>query len=887
MRFVLLSSDDAPDSRFGGKGAALRGLVRDGLPVPPFAAVMAEACDASMALAAVDFTTRSALAGGDAAARQRVIAHLQPAPQVVEEILRAVAAIAPDGGQLAVRSSAMDEDGGSSSFAGQLDSVLAVAPADVPAAVARVWRSAWSERGIAYRRSRGLGLPRPPAVLIQRMVDADAAGVAFAVDPVEGRWDTAVVSAVWGLGTALVGGEADADTWHVDRAGAILTAAIAAKTVAHRAAPGTAEGVAPVTVTPEQAVRPVLDDAQVAAVAALARRCSHLRGRPQDIEWALAGDELWLLQSRPITTLGQVADPAGMPALWDDSNIAESYNGITTPLTYSFARRAYEEVYRGFCRLMGVRESVIADHHATFRAMIGLIRGRVYYDLLNWYRVLALLPGYAFNRPFMEQMMGVKEGLPTDLLPPPPPPSLFARLGDGLRLLRTVAALGWNHLTLGRQMRRFRRRLDEALAMPVVDLADQRPDELAAAYRDLEHRLLTRWDAPLVNDFLAMIFFGVLRTRCARWCGDDDGTLQNDLVGGEGGLVSAEPAARVRELAALVSGSESFAALLRTGTAAAIRVAMRERQAFSDGVAAYLDRFGDRCLEELKLESPTLVDDPLPLWRAIGHFAARPAAPVDHAANARADAEARVTAALTGHPIRRRLFAWVLRNARARVRDRENLRFERTRLFGRVRRILVELGRRLTAVGALDDARDVFWLEVEEVLGFVQGTTTCDDLRGLVSVRRAAFERYRTQPPPADRFITRGSVWTGNPFTAATPAAPDAGGDERRGTGCCPGQVQGLVRVVRDPRGVELPAGTVLVAERTDPGWIMLFPACAGLLVERGSLLSHSAIVARELGIPAIVAVPGITTWLRDGDTVAFDGASGVVRLVQRASDAE
>ena len=860
--WILHPDSDAADANFGGKAAALRALGVHGLPIPAWFAIAPDAWQACRSAAADDFSVVA-----DAALAQQWTA--------------AAERLAGPDGLLAVRSSASDEDGGEHSFAGQLDSFLAVRPADVAVKVAAVWKSAWSERILAYRASRGLGAPRPPAVLVQRLISADTAGVAFSADPVSGRWGVALVSAVVGLGTRLVGGEGDADTWRVDRSGVIRERTIVAKSHAHRPQPGAGEGVVDAPVADPQA--PALSDAQVIAVAELARRCASAKGRPQDIEWAFYRGELFLLQSRPITTLASQPDPDGRPALWDNSNIAESYGGVTTPLTYSFARRAYEEVYRQFCRLMGVRTTMLDAHAETFRAMIGCVRGRVYYDLLNWYRVLALLPGFQANRGFMEQMMGVKEGLPPELADEFATPGRWERFRDGLRLLGSMAGLVRNHLTMDRQIRDFYVRLEDALATPTVPLDRQRPDELVASYRTLERKLLTRWDAPLTNDFFAMIFYGVLRKVCERWCGDVDGTIQNDLVGGEGGVVSAEPAVRVRALAALVRDDAIFAEQLRTSNLATVLSAARARPAFWKAYQDYLARFGDRCLEELKLESATLEDDPLPLLRAVGHFAARSEqAPADHAAKARAAAEIKVSARLGWNPWRRLLFNWVLRNARARVRNRENLRFERTRLFGRVRRIVMELGHRLHAVGALAAARDVFYLELEELLGFVSGTATCHDLRALAKARGDAYASYRSAAAPADRFPTRGWVGATNPFTAmASAAVVEVGGDQRKGTGCCPGVVRGVARVVRDPRGVELPTGSILVAERTDPGWIMLFPAAAGLVVERGSLLSHSAIVARELGLPAVVGVPSCTTWIVDGEVIELDGTTGIVRKVQ------
>ena len=246
----------------------------------------------------------------------------------------------------------------------------------------------------------------------------------------------------------------------------------------------------------------------------------------------------------------------------------------------------------------------------------------------------------------------------------------------------------------------------------------------------------------------------------------------------------------------------------------------------------------------------------------------------------RATAEANARDALRGHPLRRWAFRWLLGHARTRVRDRENLRFERTRVFGRARRIVVEMGRWLWREGRLDDARDVFMLTVEELLNAARGTAVSHDLRELAAARLEEVERHRALPPPPDRFTTRGPVLT-SPLVPplSTPTEPLAEG-ARQGLGCCAGVVEGPVRVVTDPRGVELEPGTILVAERTDPGWILLFPACSGLVVERGSLLSHSAIVARELGIPAVVSVPEATAWLRDGDRIRLDGSTGVVERI-------
>lgn len=877
MKYIAHSHEIEAESPVGGKARSLWALTQTGLPVPPWFVVLPDAFYKSMPAEA-----RSSL---EHARDPKEIWHLAegvvPTGLVLDALKSAFVALCPKGQPVAVRSSAMEEDSAAYSFAGQLESYLFVDPADLPDRVAQVWRSGFSERIVAYRQQAGLGLlPKAPAVIVQRMILADVAGVAFSADPVSGRRSVAVVSGVWGLGSALVSGETDADTWRIDRAREIIGENISDKRMAHRPSRVHIEGVCAVPLPSEMNTTPCLDHQQVRAVAELARRAERFFGRPQDIEWAIEAGDLYLVQSRPITALATQADPDGLRAIWDNSNIIESYSGITTPLTFSFARRAYEEVYTQFCRLIGISERVIEQERGMFQCMLGLIKGRVYYNLLNWYRLVALLPGFKFNRAFMEQMMGVRESLPVEEATGLKTAGTGERIADALRLTRTLWRLGINFLTINRRIRRFYRRLQDTLGEGRPDLSALRPDELTAYYRRLERQLLPHWDAPIVNDFATMISFGILRKLTTAWVGDSDATLQNDLLCGESGMISGEPARLVKAMAQVALSEHELVRALREDSFPAIRRAMRHVPKFEEQYKMYIDRFGDRCMEELKLESPTLHDDPLPLLRAVGHYALKlqkgTVEAADHELHVRRRAEARVAKVLGLNILKRAIFGWVLRSARARVRDRENLRFERTRVFGRTRLIALEWGKRLVALDLLANPRDIFYLELDEVLAFVEGRATTTDLKGLVALRKEEFGHYRADEAPASRFETRGVLYVGHTFRESAMAPPPQG-EMIQGLGCCPGVVRGPARLVWDPRSVSLASGEIIVTERTDPGWVIIFPSAAGLLVERGSLLSHSAIVARELGLPTVVALPGLMQWVRDGDWIEMDGSTGAV----------
>lgn len=874
MKYILDKEDTVQLSRFGGKAAALAQLAKSGANIPEWRVI-----DPAAFYDSIDTDKLEALSlcqNADQIAK--ILTELEACNNLQLELAQVLKTAFSDKPRLAVRSSAVDEDGSEFSFAGQLESYLYVPHDEILRRVVDVWCSGFTERVLLYRQDAGMDtLPSAPAVLIQQMVNSETAGVAFSADPVTGKRDHCVISAVYGTGSALVSGDSDADTWRVDLQNNIVDFLAAGERQAYVFNKSSEDYLQVQEVTEASAP---LSDSQVIQVAKLTRDTTRWFARYQDIEWAFEKDKLYLLQSRPITALSELADPDGVKNIWDNSNIVESYGGITTPLTFSFATRAYESVYREFCRILRVPEAVIGVNDDTFKRMLGLIRGRVYYNILSWYRVLAMLPGFTINHKFMEQMMGVKDGLPEDILQSLETASSSDRLRDLLRLINTCWGLVLSHFLLSRKIDKFYLRLQKALT------EDNKLEELEAShlcqhYHDLEQKLLTHWDAPLINDFFAMIFYGVLRKLCLTWCNDSNETLQNDLLTGEGGIISAEPAQRVRKMAELIIDDDQLVDALCDEKKPEILLLIAERDAFSNAYQSYLEKFSDRCVDELKLESITLTDDPLPLLRSIGHLAIRiRQGDMPESGNIesqiRTRAEQKVASELRGHWLRKIIFNWVLKNTRARVRDRENLRFERTRVFGRVRKIFLALGEILSAHGVLNKPRDIFYLQVDEITAYVEGTAVTTELAALVDLRQKEFDAYISQNEPDDRFETSGMVYQGNNYQSKSEEKTILSGD-LKGIGCCPGIVRGPVRVITDPRNVVLKAGEILVAERTDPGWIMLFPASSGILVERGSLLSHSAIVAREMGIPAVVSITGITKVLKDGDWVEFDGSSGVI----------
>ena len=825
--YVLQDINQVRDHSIAGNKAATLAILQDaGFDVPPF------------------FVISSDISNGEPSA----IA-------LQGEIDLATNEICANGHHVAVRSSSCEEDGENLSFAGQFDTFLDVESGDVLFFALKVARSNSSAHIDTYRESQGAtSNDRAPAVLVQRMVRADSAGVAFAADPITGDSSVAVVAATCGTGESLVSGEDQGDTWRVNLKGKPVSRDV-------------------------QGGKGVLKDRQIARVAALARAVSNFRKRPQDIEWAFEGNRLYLLQSRDITTLPapRLADSY---ALWDNSNIVESYGGVTTPLTFSIARAAYQEAYRHMGRALGVGERAIKKNVRAYEQMIGLIQGRVYYNLLNWYRLLMLTPGFRFNRRFMEQMMGVTEGLPADAIPKPRDDHRFAGVRAAAGMVHVALRLVGKLFMHNSRVLDFHRELDDVLQP--VDLDALTLEQLIDYYENLQARVIPAWKTPLINDLYCMIFHGALRHLSERWLDDELAEIHNDLVSGESGIISVEPVRRMKALAAIAVKDQGFVDALCDHELPVIELHLAKNEPFRSAYIDYLERFGDRCLDELKLESATLNDSPLPLLRGIGQLARSGA--YDSAGGStdmlRYNAEQSIVAAFRGQPVKKGIYNFVLRLARARVRDRENLRFERTRVYGRVRAIFVEIGKRLVSLNALSKSDDIFYLDVAEVTGLIRGTGINASLSGVIGSRRKEFAAYRNADDPPRRFITNGPAQLASSMQEVTSQNVETSGDSRTGQACSQGVIRGPVRIVRDPRATEFRSGEILVAQRTDPGWVTIFPLVSGMIMERGSLLSHSAIVARELGIPAVVGVDDACKWLKDGDWVELNGATGSIRII-------
>jgi rifampicin phosphotransferase len=847
----------------GGKVAGLVALDCCGARVPPWWVVPAYAFRAHLERAGIQLDAPP----DDEASREAMkVGPLDPA-------LSAALASLPPRRRFAVRSSAVGEDAADRSYAGMFESELGVEHDGLEAALRRCWSSAFTERALAYHRRDRPDRPAPAmAVVIQEMVEGEVSGVLFTQNPASGNSREAMLAATWGLGEGVVSGACDADEYVLSHDGRELSARVAHKPRAIVGARG--GGTCTVDVEPHRRDLPCVEPGARVEIVREGMRVAGELGGPRDIEWTMRAGELFLLQARAITTAPTV--------IWDNSNIQESFSGVTSPLTFSFAVDAYATVYEQTLAALGVSAADLERARPMIQRLIGLVGGRVYYNLAHWYGILRLLPSFGRNKRDMERMMGVTE--PVDFVVDEDV-GWRQRLRRAPRILRTAVRLRAAFILLPRAVERWLADFDRTLGS--VDrsaIAHASYAELIELIEMLRDRVMQRWQTPIVNDIFVMSATGSLRRAIERSAPDRSDAIVARLLAAEHGVESTAPARVLMEIACELRRDPSASELLLDEPKRALRLLADARPDLKRRIDEYIDHYGDRCIGELKLESTSLHQDPSFVVTAIRNYLAcksadHPARHEAELARARQQAQREVERSL-GVRGRRRLRR-ALRRARRGVADRERMRLARTRGFGIHREIYLRLGKLLHELGRLDAPRDVFYLTTAEIADYFNGTAVTVDLAALARLRRDEFDAYeRTQPP--NRFETRQPPYD-QPWPESSTDDGDSVGAILRGLGCSAGSVEAPVRVVEDPHEPDLDVnGRILVAVRTDPGWTPLFPATAGLLIERGSNLSHSAVVARELGIPAVVGVPEVTHIVRDGERVRLDGASGTVVRLER-----
>jgi phosphoenolpyruvate synthase/pyruvate phosphate dikinase len=867
----------------GGKAANLGELAAAGMPVPPGFCVtthayrrVAEGTDLTRACAALASTAPSDLAGlaGHAGrARELLRAAAVPA-EVASAVSTAYAALG--GGEpvpVAVRSSATAEDLPSASFAGQQETYLNVVGAEtVLDAVHRCWASLWTDRAVTYRAVNGIDHASVRlAVVVQRMVDAAVAGVLFTADPVTGRRHRAVIDASPGLGEAVVSGAVNPDRFVVDTVtGEVIERRLGDKRLAVRAVPG---GGTELLAQPPGQDAASLTEAQVRDLAALGERVEAHYRAPQDVEWAVDGaGRVWLTQARPITTLFPL--PATAPSHGQDLRVyfcLSLAQGLHRPIT-PMGRSAFRVLGSSVAGVIGapVPDPVGGPPPLTEAA------GRLFLDITAAVR-------HPVGRELLPRVLDVMEARSAVVLrrlredprlaPRPGGRAAFARRLARIALEYRAPVVALEALLYPARAHRRVARLQAELTRRV----DRTRGGTGHERLDAATRLLHEDVAPLIPRVAPAVAAGFaplgLASRLLR--GDARPGDLATVLRGLPHTVTTEMDLALWRLAARVRQDDAAAAVVRDGEAGDLVPRYRAGTlpaVVQAGLATFLERYGHRAVAEIDLGMPRWRDDPAHLLGVLANYLRLPPSAPDPETQFRqgaAEAEAMI-ATLVGRARRRSraraaVVGFCLGRARRLAGLREMPKYLIVLALAGARAGLASVGQELAAAGRLEAADDVFFLDLREVGGALDGR----DLRALVRQRRETYaEELRRRHVP--RLLLSDGT---EPEAVATPGADGA----LRGTPASAGRVSAPARVLLDPAGARLEPGEILVAPSTDPGWTPLFLTAGGLVMEMGGANSHGAVVAREYGIPAVVGVPDATSRITTGQLLDVDGAAGLV----------
>jgi rifampicin phosphotransferase len=880
MTFVvdLSGVDSTMINAVGGKALNLGIMSAAGLPVPGGFCVTTHAYrvvvqgrldDLMDKLAGA--TDPSAVAVAAEEARRRVLA--LEAPAELRTAINDHYNTLGDDVPVAVRSSATAEDLAYASFAGQHDTYLnVIGSLAMLDAVRRCWASLWTDRAVSYRNANGIDHRSVAlAVVVQRMIDATAAGVMFTANPVNGSRNETVIDASPGLGEAVVSGAVNPDHFVVNTIDPTIVARrLGDKRVMITSVPG---GGTQRHELAEQSSKACLDDRQVLQLVDLGQEAQRLYGAPQDTEWALdSAGRFWLMQARPITTLYPLArtHKPGLRVLMCLS-LAQ---GLTRPVT-PMGTAAVRLIGTSVATMLRMRPpqplagppALHAPGQRIYLDMTPVLRNRIgRRAVIAIFRIMearasAVLKTLA-ERPEFSIIDSSDHTVLRHLA------GAVLRNKVPVRVAIGLVRPEWAYRGIAATERRLRR----ALTVPANATASQRLDFVEQQLGDLFLVMPRTLGYALGGALMLLASHRLLRDVA------EPGELQ-EVLRGLPHNVTTEMDLKLWSLTEEIRSDEPSRTAFTNSTVPELLQRYRDRAlpaVAQRGLQAFLRRYGHRAVAEIDLGMPRWSDDPSHLLGVISNYLRLGESdldPVSQFKEGQAKAESMISRlasrAAERSRLRARLIGWTLWRVRQLVGLRESPKFLLILALSAMREHLKAVGRELAETKTIDQADDVFFLD----LGDARRALAGEDIRALVAERREAYEQELKR-----RHIPRLLLSDGTEPEAVVAEAARADG-ALAGSPASAGTVTGRARVVLDPVGARLEPGEILVAPSTDPGWTPLFLTAGGLVMEMGGSNSHGAVVAREYGIPAVVGVPEATHKIETGQLITVDGAAGLVSL--------
>ena len=745
--------------------------------------------------------------------------------------------ILDSGKEVSVRSSAHCEDSTDFSFAGQFDTFLGVKKENVYDKVKECFESVKKENVISYCNENSIDLQEiKMTVIVQEMVNADYAGVVFSANP-QGILNESVIVMGCGTGDKVVEERTEVSTCYYNRTDR--------KYYTQR----------------NSITSPIMSDMIVKRIIAVCEEVEKIFGELVDIEFAIKGDEVYILQARPITTIDD-----RHPLILDNSNIVESYPGISLPLTISFVREAYSGVFRGLAKRILRDDKIVNRYNNTYYNMTGAANGRIYYKISNWYTLLSFLPMSKKIIPIWQDMMGVSE---KSVDRSPVSLSFFKRTGTYFNVIREAFTVRKNMEKLNAAFpeteKYFRERFTDDITL----------EEIKMLYDEVSEKLLSVWDITLLNDLYAFVFTGLLKSAIKKSGVNEYEKKVNEFISGITNIESMKP---IKAMIRLADYDENVLNdLYDAKSIDKLEEKLNNYLKFKEEFYEYITLFGDRSPEELKMETVTFRENPLILMERIRTLSLDRKV-FENTKKSLLDEKKEIKDLTVDIKRRKRRIKYFSKKASIGIMNREISRLNRTRIYGMVRSMFLRAGEIFYKEGKINEIKDVFYLTKEEVFN-----CNPDMFLQIIKERKLEYQGFY-ELPAFSRIVFAKEEF--NKKVANMVDVSKVFSDEKvlYGTPSSAGIVKGQAVVVKDACNPPDTKGKIIVAKMTDPGWVFLLSNAKGIISEKGSLLSHTAIISRELKKPAVVGVKDAFELIKDGDILELDGNRGTVKICTNKS---
>ncbi len=707
-------------------------------------------------------------------------------------------------GKYAIRSSSYIEDGEFNSFAGQFDTYLNVSPKNITKKVSDCFNSINNKSVLDYLKKQKINVNEIKMdVIIQEMVNAKYSGIIFTSNP-QGLLNETVIVVGKGLGNNIVEDKILTTTYYYNRTDKLYY---------------------------YEGLIDYLNKETVEKLVSLSEQIKEVIGEYLDIEFAIEKDRIYILQARPITTI----DTSNLVIL-DNSNIVESYPGISLPLTISFVHYVYSNVFKKEAYRLTKNKKLVEANNDNFNNMVASSSGRIYYKISSWYTLIKFLPFSKKIIPIWQDMLGVKN-------------KTYDKTSIKIPLTTKIKI----YYNTFKELKNVSKNMD-ILNNKFIEINDyfyahfkdnQSNKEIIKLYSLIKDELLSCWDITLVNDLYSFIFTGLLKKRLKKKKYSDEKI--NDYISGITNIESLKPIKSLIELAFKKD-----------------KLSKSEYKLLYDN---YIFKYGDRNLEELKLESETFRTNHKLLDKRISEYR-KDKKKLEVIYN---DLNKEKENVIKEDFITK----YITKRAMQGIKNREISRLNRSRIYGMVRAMFLSISKNLVKERRLRKKEDIFYLTIEEIFNYKKY-----DLKKLVRTRKKDYKMFEVLPSYSRL------VFINKEFDKRHKRVNKVQKEEEKdileGIPTSNGFAKGEALVIEDVNETYDVKDKILITKMTDPGWVFLLINAKGVIAEKGSILSHTAIISREIKIPSIVGVEDATTIIKTGDLIEMDAHIGKIKILKR-----